>query len=111
MFFFGVKKERKNLWGDANPKPRRPWRSGARGQLGLRIKRGFVNFGTEPFFFLFSSLWFCKSDLFINIQPLDFVILSGSQWRSEESRTVQRVYHNAHKTIYLHKHKTVSSVK
>ena len=41
--------------GDASPKPWRPWRSGARGQLGLRIKRGFVNFGTKPFFFLFLS--------------------------------------------------------
>ena len=57
VFFFGVKKEPKNLWGDADPKPRRPWRSGARGQLGLRIKRGFVNFGTKPLFFLFLSSW------------------------------------------------------
>ena len=54
VFFFGVKKEPKNLWGDADPKPRRPWRSGARGQLGLRIKRGFVNW-TKPLFFLFLS--------------------------------------------------------
>ena len=51
VFFFGVKKEPKNLWGDASPKPRRPWRSGARSQLGLRIKRGFVNFCTKPLFF------------------------------------------------------------
>ncbi len=51
MFFFGVKKEPKNLWGGADPKPRRPWRSGARGQLTAVIKRGFVNFGTNPFSF------------------------------------------------------------
>ena len=51
VFFFGVKKERKNLWSDASPKPRRPWRSGARGQLTAAIKRGFVKFGTNPFSF------------------------------------------------------------
>ena len=39
MFFFGVKKEPKNLWGDASPKPRRPWRSGARGQQKTIDKR------------------------------------------------------------------------
>ena len=39
VFFFRVKKERKKHWGNASPKPRRPWRSWARGQLGLRIKR------------------------------------------------------------------------
>ena len=39
MFFFGVKKERKNLWGDASPKPRRPWRSGAKTFIVISCER------------------------------------------------------------------------
>ena len=29
-----------------------------------------------------------------------YVILSGSQWRSEESKTVQHKNHNTHKTFF-----------
>ena len=36
MFFFGVKKERKNLWGDASPKPR-----GALGGAGQGVDEDF----------------------------------------------------------------------
>ena len=81
MFFFGVKKERKNLWGNASPKPRRPWRSGARGQLGLRIKRGFVKFGTNPLSFYSCPRVISPSRL-ATPRPL---------WRN---------------LVYLHKHKT-----
>ena len=41
IFFFGVKKEPKKLWGDADPKPRRPWRSGAM-RLIRRVKAKFA---------------------------------------------------------------------
>ncbi len=78
MFFFGVKKERKNLWGDPSPKPWRPWRSGARGQLGLRIKRGFVNFGTKPFFFLFLS----------SREHKHKTVSSASEFENERSQTL-----------------------
>ena len=75
MFFFGVKKERKNLWGDASPKPRRPWRSGARpchpemplqrtaqskdlvdmvvGSTKNNRQKGFVKFWHKTFSFVF----------------------------------------------------------
>ena len=53
MFFFGVKKEPKNLWGDADPKPRRPWRSGARGQQKTKRKRILSILGTKSFSFAF----------------------------------------------------------
>ncbi len=58
MFFFGCEKEPKSV-GDLDfphTPQNHPWRSGARGQLGLRIKRDFVNW-TKPLFFLFLSSW------------------------------------------------------
>ena len=110
MFFFGVKKEPRSLdcpssGSDAvrfttwmshfvldgrmtcgefgfSPHPLKPlWRSGARGQLGLRIKRGFVKFGTNPF-----SLYSCPR------------VISPSR-----PATPRPLWRNL---VYLHKHKT-----
>ena len=59
VFFFGVKKERKKLWGDASPKPRCPWRSGQRGQQKTINKRVLRSFGSKPFLlsFVFCVAW------------------------------------------------------
>ena len=69
---FRVAKKNQKAWGVAilpTPLQTPLWRSGARGQLGLRIKRGFVNW-TKPFFFLFLSSRFFYSSLIIAGQSL-----------------------------------------
>ena len=52
MFFFEVKKERKNLWGNASPKPR-----GALGGAGQEVnknkQKGFEKFWLKTFSYVF----------------------------------------------------------
>ena len=99
VFFFGVKKERKNLWGDASPNPRRPWRSGARGQLTADIKRGFVKFGTNPFsFYDLVRVSYCNRGASRHLgseanRPVDFEVSTLGE--------ISRL-----NLFYLHKHKT-----
>ena len=93
VFFFGVKKEQKNLCGDASPKPRLPWRSKARGQLRLQIKRVLLKLGAKLFLFILVLvvMKFC----------LTIFVISSSRLRSVDPwRDI------FFKPFYLHKHKT-----
>ena len=110
MFFFGVKKERKNLWGDASPKPRRPWRSGARGQLGLRIKRGFVKFGqilfsfySSPRSFKFQPYLHHTTFWSMSFRHRGMGRYPGSEANRPRTSTPRPLWRNL---VYLHKHKT-----